>query len=408
MFLTCAQRISRGRTGGCGLLGREGPNVVGRCNSFPMYDGARIDGDLLVRRERRFRAPLQPSDAMVAAPVHIALVSWRQVGGDQAPPRLWWLVMTSDLGRDRGRPRESLYYMDGEQPAWEEVIESVSRELQNGGGAGWVLVPGKRVATAEKLYEHGLPVTRGRCGENRAIDKAIERMQYYRQQEEASPRSTRTKVCGNRVRRNASVASNLHSPQWFPSTVGARLGPTERLIVATDASIGPNGVVAVAALSDRGETVLDVSDRSGNAGEAELRAMVLAIEALAGSVWREMCILSDSADAVDIANKLIDGRVPARGARGIGELDVDRFVAAWQRSSCAISVHQLKAHVGHPLNEAADELACIGRLATLHPRMLVENELRQRIAVISASAVALTESQVRVPGRDRGPTWTPD
>ncbi|MGW6032622.1 RNase H family protein [Gordonia terrae] len=304
--------------------------------------------------------------------------------------------MTSDLGRDRARPREALYHVDGERFAWEEIIDSVSRELKDGSGEGWVLVPGKRVATAEKLFEHGLPVTRGRCGENRAIDKAIERMQYYRQHEEA-PHSTRSRQCGNRVRRTAHVASDLRAPHWFPSAGATRLRPTETLIVATDASIGRNGVVAAAAVSDRGETVLDVTDRSANASEAELRAMVLAIEALAGSVRREMCILSDSADAVDIANTLIDGRFPARGARGIGELDVNRFVAAWQRSSCAIAVHQLKAHVGHPLNEAADELASIGRLATLHPRVLVENELRQRIAVISAGAVALTESQVRVP-----------
>lgn len=143
--------------------------------------------------------------------------------------------------------------------------------------------------------------------------------------------------------------------------------------------------------------MLGVSDRGRNSSEAELRAITLAIEILSGSVRREMCILSDSADAVDVANTVIDGRTPGRSARGIGDHDVHRFVAAWQRTSCVISVRQLKAHVGHPLNEAADELASIGRLAASYPRILVENELRRRMAMISAGAVALTESQVLVP-----------
>lgn len=98
-----------------------------------MYDDAHIDGELLVRRERRFSAPLQPSAELVAAPVHIALVSWRESRGNpQMPARLWWLVVTSDSGRSDEATKERLYHSTRGDGGWDAIFDSVWREIAAG------------------------------------------------------------------------------------------------------------------------------------------------------------------------------------------------------------------------------------------------------------------------------------
>ncbi|MGY3552690.1 ribonuclease HI [Williamsia sp. R60] len=366
-----------------------------------MYDDAHIDGDLLVRRKHRFSAPLLPSDDLVAAPVHIALVSWRQSTGDaQMPVRLWWLVVTSDSGRSDEATKERLYHSTRGDGGWDAILDSVWREIAAGSGPAWVVVPKKRYVTAEKLHEQGFPVTRGACEDNRAIARAIERMQDYL-------RLGRSITLPGQARSTSQAAddSATHGflpsvvPQWFPSISDVNADPVDSLIVATDASVDRNGATAVAAISDRGEAALNVTSTEGNTSESELHAISLAIEVFAEHVRGEMCVLSDSTDAVTVAKALVGGRVPVEGYRGISDAAMVRFEEAWQQASCGIAVFHVKGHAGHYLNEAADDVAFIGRLASQYPQLVVERELRQRLAAISSAVAAVDESETRIPAQ---------
>ncbi|NMO01775.1 hypothetical protein HH308_11175 [Gordonia sp. TBRC 11910] len=108
-------------------------------------------------------------------------------------------------------------------------------------------------------------------------------------------------------------------------------------------------------------------------------------------------MLSDSVDAVQVARAIIHDRVPVEGYRGIGEAALDRFEDAWDGLGCTVEFFHVKGHVGHPLNEAADQVALIGRLATHHPRAVVERELKQRADAVADAVRRLGDDEVSVP-----------
>lgn len=209
------------------------------------------------------------------------------------------------------------------------------------------------------------------------------------------------------------LVANPRTCEWLPSFTRPRSEASiERLIVATDASSGPTGATTAAAVTADGGLALESSAVDVIVSEAELNAISLALETFGLRVTDELCVLSDSVDAVIVARALAYDRVPDEGFRGISDDALDRFEDAWDRLPCVARFFHVKGHVGHPLNEAADELAVIGRLAAGHPRADVESELDQRAAAVSDAVIACSDDQLSVPeqshsaGEGSGLSWS--
>jgi len=369
-----------------------------------MYDGLDIDGDLLVRR-RRSGAPRLPTEEQVRAPVHIAVVSWNALTGDATwPRRLHWLVVVSDLARDAGRPAVHRHRLDREDGVgWPKVIASVRAQLDPE-RAAWVALPTRCVATAYVLHRQGLPVSFGLDG-NRAASRAIEVMQDCRRHDallaisSGTDRERSDEVDGAAVGADV-VTEEAQEAQWFPTLdppSGSR--PIDSLIVATDASVDRTLAVS-AAVSVNGALALESTAPELSSGEAELNAVSLALERFGPDVTDEICVLSDSVDAVVVARALADNRVPTEGFRGMCDDVLDRFEDAWDRLRCVPRFVHVKGHVGHRLNEAADELATIGRLSGRYPQAHVDRELQQRSEAIASMVRRCAALEVTVPELD--------
>lgn len=372
--------------------------VRGACHGDAMYDAGDIDGRLLVRPRARCKAPRRPDDDMFDAPVHIVVASWRALTGDPEWPRqLRWIVVVADRARRGGRPvvhRHRLERTDG--AGWPKLVASVRDCIAQGSGPAWVAVSTKRIATANVLCEAGFPVTIGLAG-NRAADQAIEDVQESRRRETLVQESA---DLYDHEAGPVRVGAGECAPvcEWLPELDRPmRDLPVLRLVVATDASADLSGAVVSAAVGADGALAMESTVADYPISEAELNAISLALERYGPNVTDELCVLSDSVDAVQVAQAIAHDRVPVEGFRGIGDDALDRFEDAWNRLDCAVQFFHVKGHVGHPLNEAADELAVIGRLATRHPRAVVEHELDQRASELSAAVRLLRDDEVSIP-----------
>ncbi|WP_169515271.1 RNase H family protein [Gordonia shandongensis] len=387
-----------------------------------MYDEHAIDGTLLERR-RWSCAPVEPTAEQVSAPVHVAFISWRVATGDpEWPRRLRWVVVVADRrtgARDPEVVCGQLERSDGS--GWERIRHAVTDVIAGVSGPVWVAVPGRMFATARVLYEAGVPVTRGAADDNRAMARALEVIQVARAREidraaghgpsngvaaSLSPGALDASDEGDpRPRREAVV------PEWLPVAAEATLDPVDRLIVATDASVTRN-IAAVAAVAAGGGYAIETSDTALNVSDSELDAISLSIERFASRVGTEFTIISDSRDAVTVADALIEDRVPDEGYRGIRDESLDRFVAAWSDVDCAVRILHVKGHAGHPLNEAADELAHLGRNAMSFSREQVEREFTARVEAVGRYVENLSDEDVLVPYRMLSPevnrpmSWT--
>ncbi|GAA1878677.1 hypothetical protein GCM10009715_26680 [Paeniglutamicibacter psychrophenolicus] len=119
-------------------------------------------------------------------------------------------------------------------------------------------------------------------------------------------------------------------------------------------------------------------------GQMESEAVILALEMLCGVSTHHAMVLSDSKDALKMARTLAANLVPKPGYCGISDDARARFLQAWSSVEAEAEFEYVRGHVGHPLNEAADELANLARLAAKLPQHLVEDQLWRRVDAVRA------------------------
>lgn len=164
----------------------------------------------------------------------------------------------------------------------------------------------------------------------------------------ATPPETLSITASQAVAR-ASRATIKNTPVTIPSPKsGRRLGGSTLLVIATDASIIPGKPGAgIASISSDGVIWQDRLPDTCDIAWAEMKAIHAAV---AGSVNHpHVVVLSDSKDAIAFANGTA---IPAdRRMRNLATQ------IKTLRTGRDVTIRWVRAHRGHPLNEAADGLA---------------------------------------------------
>lgn len=185
-------------------------------------------------------------------------------------------------------------------------------------------------------------------------------------------------ISGNR-RKSWSASSSIspiHVPQerkqpkrwekWMEESI-----PRGAIVYATDGSAGqPSGISYSYVTSTGKYYVGDEREAEGNSYHAELKALLAARrDALTHAAkGRRVVILSDNTSVIGVAEKM---SLP----RGVRE---DMIEIRW-----------VKAHSGHPLNQAADTIATLAR-----KRDLVAEEKRARMDYVMNQQIAQWQQHV--------------
>jgi ribonuclease HI len=334
---------------------------------------------------------------MIAAPVHIGFASWRAPAPKPGHPydkAIRWVIVVDDA--ETGASKVTVSQATSLHPI-NQIIDELCRIADSAGGAVWVNVPAKRLGVAKHLHDLGVPVTLGIADQNRAIQPAIDvitRQTALANKFEAVYRKYSTprnlpsrREIATRLRDAGIEAHTTYNPIkrivfWWPSeTRHTTARHDSPLIIATDASSDnvASGAACSAAVSLDGDMAIKAAEAEPCIGNSEARAIILALGIIVDARPTRAVILSDSRDAIEAAIRLVNGSAPEPGFHGISHELQQEMAEYLEQIPCPVNFQWVKGHSGHPLNEAADELAALGRLASHHPKKDCQQELYDRI-----------------------------
>jgi ribonuclease HI len=339
-------------------------------------------------------APHAPTEVQLDADVHIAFGLWS--GDPDAAGRrpACWAVVTSDR-RPGGQEQTITFGESTSEFPGSEMVSDVVAAVNAADGSTWVVVGSKRYVIARELRLAGVPVTMGMLGHNRAegVLKAVvhEASQRSGQLSGGTKGVPSAAAASNNRRRQPSDTGDCDAVEhyWWPDfTLRSDGSLGSVVVIATDGSADPSGAYASAAVSSRGDVTVKTGMSGFHAATAELEAVVLAVQMIAELQPERAMVLIDSADALAVARGA-QSECPSTAARGIEDRVRHRLEAALSGLTSPIEFLKVKGHSGHPLNEAADRIASVGRRAARFPRNDVEAEMERRLTEISAGVRSL-------------------
>jgi len=176
--------------------------------------------------------------------------------------------------------------------------------------------------------------------------------------------------------------------------------PNAHLIIGTDAAQDRQESAAISAVATGGlGSVKAVA--TGQINELELNAITLGLQLVRKSGAASATILSDNQFAVTAANAVLASLKPAAGYRGISQIALMELATEIKTCQADIQIVRIKGHSGNLLNEIADQVAVLARIASQYPRDLVVLELHLRVAALWASTANVTEvsylEETRIP-----------
>lgn len=343
---------------------------------------ALASGDILKREYNRAAVPREPNDKLLDALVHVAFASWSNSWEKKSLVR--WIVVAHDI-----RTGARIHHGETKNPRpMDEILADIHRVVCDAGAPAWLAVPSKRGGVAARLHETGTPVTRGLDPRNRAVGILIPEMAHKSQRQ--SQDAIRAGLL--RPEQRAALRTAEPVPQhpatekhyWWPEYLDVSGTNTNQMVLAADASLDPQGASGVGVVSNRGDVCIRSWHSDTKIGQMEFEAVILAMEMLCGVSTHHAMVLSDSKDALKMARTLAANLVPKPGYCGISDDARARFLQAWASVEAEVEFEYVRGHVGHPLNEAADELANLARLAAKQPQHLVEEELWRRVDSVRA------------------------
>ena len=352
--------------------------------------------------------PTEPTEQLVEAPVHMAVVTWKapvlfsRTGEERV---CWAIVIHTKSGGHKVKTGETTV----ERPM-PFIVTDVLAAVAEYSQPVWVVVSKKRVPLSVALHDAGIPVTRGITDENRAAARAltIGSTLPSRAYDVAYQNGWRPVVEQDEVEESVDITENSravesvdYEPLWWPLLGYETQTHHRHLIIATDASAGWDSLAAISAVSIDGSGRLESLPNNCSIGELEFEAIILALRLATRAGAEEVTILSDSLGAVAVASAIISGLPPRGGYHGIGQSLRDRFAEAAAQIDGRLRVLKVKGHNGHRLNEIADQTAVLGRLASRFDRNDVIVELHLRVSELWAQARHLSPADIPVVDQTR-------
>ena len=346
---------------------------------------ALASGYILKREDNRAAVPREPNDRLLDALVHVAFASWSNSWENKGSNGLVrWIVVAHDI-----RTGARIHHGATKNP-WpmEEILADIRRVVSDAGAPAWVAVPSKRGGVAALLHVIGTPVTRGLDPRNRAVGILIPEMarKSQRQSQDAIRAGLLCPEQRAALRKAEPVAQGPTTEKhfWWPECLDASGMHTNKMVFAADASLDLQGAGGLGVVSNRGDVGIRSWHSDTTIGQMEFEAVILALEMLCGASTHHAMVLSDSKDALKMARMLAAKLMPKPGYCGISDDARARFLQAWSSVEAKVEFEYVRGHVGHPLNEAADELANLARLAAKQPQHLVEDEFWRRVDAVRA------------------------
>src|SRR5699024_4665910 len=165
--------------------------------------------------------------------------------------------------------------------------------------------------------------------------------------------------------------------------------------------------------ADNGDYQLQTKKTSASTDELELESWTLALKYLCKVGASHAVIESDSVAAIEAVDYILSGE-KSRGSRnnreqprrnnrrrnprgrtwrGLSPGSRSRFDQAWRdlNGQCEVKIRRVLGHAGDPLNQAAAQMAYMGRRAMAHPRKEARPTLKHGInkAIKKATALAV-------------------
>ncbi|WP_164512854.1 ribonuclease HI [Leucobacter chromiireducens] len=284
-----------------------------------------------------------------------------------------WTIVVSP---EDGETKIHLGRTVGSTPV-ELIMTDLDLALQTVQDPVWISVPKKRRGLAASLRNAGFSVSVGLGVGSRAEPElreqiALQTRRFFLEasQADAIPPENRAQKQG--------LPEPFSTVYWLPTErrIAARAN-CDMVQIATDASVESaaySRLFAAVAVSDQGDCVLDSGFTQTHSGEIEFLAIIHALELVVATAPRNAVIMSDSVQALTVANWLSRGAhhpadIPE--ARNIEHTVRSRFERAWWQAHThtEVTLEHVMGHSGHPLNEAADAIARTARRAATVPEL---------------------------------------
>lgn len=321
--------------------------------------------DLTGRQSRTFEAKAA-SPQQIGKRVHVAVARWEKPWRGPVVEVNGWIIVADQGGKQI--VREGSTEADDPDP---EILADLKRslsELRVGKRKVWVVTGRRRKSLRTLLESSGYDVTGSFVDENRASKKASERMRKKKQEL-------------NKGRKRTKPRESEKPALWLPNSGRTQGRGGGKLTLSCDASSDTRGIGSKCFVADNGDYRLRTSRTSASVDELELEAITMALKYSVRIGATSTVVNSDSSGAMAAVERVRRAGARGRRFRGVSSGSLSRFEQAWRdaKKQGPVTIHRVLGHSGHPLNEAADQIAYLGFRASTHPREAAEPTLRRGI-----------------------------
>ncbi len=288
-------------------------------------------------------------------PIHIALHTWKHYrASGKRSPQIRWTIGYFDTRLGRGGawlcPTTTL-------PPEKQIAADLLSAFKRFDGLAWVGVPHRHRDIAERLEFSGVPATHN-PRRNQARSMSITRGDVAA----SILDKRRDHVAKLPTRGRHALPRSEPWPSW-PAFERIQESHNAELVIATDASLGSDGLASIAAISSDGDIAVQAQWTERSIDQLEFTGITRAMEIAAHKRPQVLRILSDNEQAVILANQL-----SIRGVRPVIRRSMPddlqwRFLDAFHQTDALIEFARVPGHSGHSLNTPADSAARLAREA---------------------------------------------
>ncbi|APT93115.1 hypothetical protein CPHO_09685 [Corynebacterium phocae] len=313
----------------------------------------------LMGKSSRTYQSRQVTDAMVAAPTHVAIAIWDISWKGTAHGKLYGWVIAVDAGPQKRFVRTGQTSAANPHP---EAFAAFRAAIRGCPTPVWVVVGRRQAALGTRIRKAGFLVTGSFAEENRASKRASDMRKIH---EVRAVRKSRKE--GQQPQKRASTVE-AQPTHWLPNR-SRFSGSGHHVRIATDASSDTVSKGTMCFVANNGDYQLRTRMTTASTDELELETITLALKYARKQGFTRAIIESDSVGALEAIDHILEGGRAGKRWRGVSAGARSRFLQAWKdfHRQGQASIGRVMGHSGDPLNHAADRIAYLGLRASSHP-----------------------------------------